>query len=224
MCCVIFSYFSFFRYDPQLLVQYNINCGEGRLAYINITSLDLEGAENCVDGDGNSRCVDYILIDRGSFGATEICGNQSLLELKLNVGKFKVLFRSNDRISGAGFQMIVTCYKETERDLPGCLRPSSFCNQSVCHASNIIEDNSDMNDVSDRRRKKRVSLWDTFNQEDINKFHRQWLRQKRQGARSITWLILASQHVNYTHNTIYIFNIYGDEVQRSSILMGGLLP
>ena len=55
MCCVIFSYFSFFRYDPQLLVQYNINCGEGRLAHINITSLDLEGAENCVDGDGNSR-------------------------------------------------------------------------------------------------------------------------------------------------------------------------
>ena len=33
-------------------------------------------------------------------------------------------------------------------------------------------------------------------------------------VRFITWLILANQHVNYTHNTIYIFNVYGDEVQR----------
>ena len=70
----------------------------------------------------NCRCVDYIFIDRGSFGTTEICGNQSLLELKLNVGKFKVIFRSSDRISGgAGFKMIVTCFQEMERDLPGSI-------------------------------------------------------------------------------------------------------
>ena len=69
----------------------------------------------------NCRCVDYVLIDRGDFGTTEICGNQSLLESKLNVGKFKVIFRSSDTTSGAGFQMIVTCFQEAERDLPGSI-------------------------------------------------------------------------------------------------------
>ena len=36
-------------YDNQLLCQYNIDCGEGQQAYINLTALDLQG-------DGEKEC------------------------------------------------------------------------------------------------------------------------------------------------------------------------
>ena len=38
LCIVITSY------DNQL---YNIHCGEGRLAYVNVTSLDMQGNSDC---------------------------------------------------------------------------------------------------------------------------------------------------------------------------------
>ena len=71
------------------------------------------------------RCQDYILIDRGDFGTTEICGNTSFIlsDLKLNGGKFKVFFRSSEEVMGEGFQMYIICFREEERDLPGlCMR------------------------------------------------------------------------------------------------------
>ena len=40
--CIIASY------DNQLLAQYNIDCGEGRLAYYNVTSLDLQSDGDCI--------------------------------------------------------------------------------------------------------------------------------------------------------------------------------
>ena len=71
------------------------------------------------------RCQDYILIDRGQFGTTEICGNQSFItrELKLNEGKFKVFFRSSEEVKGEGFQMYVICFRVADRDMPG----NNFC-------------------------------------------------------------------------------------------------
>ena len=65
------------------------------------------------------RCQDYIIIDRGSFGSNEFCGNVSLNESRLNVGKFKVLFRSSEEVMGAGFQMYIICFKDEERDIEG---------------------------------------------------------------------------------------------------------
>ena len=69
------------------------------------------------------RCQDYILIDRGDFGTSEICGNESFInrELQLNGGKFRVFFRSSEQVKGEGFQMYVICFREAERDLPGNL-------------------------------------------------------------------------------------------------------
>ena len=34
-------------YDNQLLCQYNIDCGEGQQAYINLVALDLQGDGDC---------------------------------------------------------------------------------------------------------------------------------------------------------------------------------
>ena len=52
ICSICFINFS---YDDQLLVQFNIDCGEGNLAYFNITSLNIQGPEDCEDQDGNKR-------------------------------------------------------------------------------------------------------------------------------------------------------------------------
>ena len=45
-CCL--CYFVLFRYDNQLLGQYNIKCDEGRLAFYEVTEIDLQGREDCV--------------------------------------------------------------------------------------------------------------------------------------------------------------------------------
>ena len=37
----------FTSYDNQLLCQYNIDCGEGQQAYINLVALDLQGDGDC---------------------------------------------------------------------------------------------------------------------------------------------------------------------------------
>ena len=53
----IYTQFSYLlcSYDNQLLVQYNIDCGEGTLAFFNITTMDLQGDEDCSDDKGNKR-------------------------------------------------------------------------------------------------------------------------------------------------------------------------
>ena len=65
------------------------------------------------------RCQDYIIIDRDDFGTDEFCGNKSLIELKLNVGKFKVFFRSSEEVTRGGFQMYIICFRQEEESLPG---------------------------------------------------------------------------------------------------------
>ena len=81
-------------------------------------NFDITHAKKCC---WTYRCQDYILIDRGDFGTTEICGNTSLItrELKLNGGRFKVFFRSSEEKNDTGFQMYVLCFREAERDMPG---------------------------------------------------------------------------------------------------------
>ena len=37
-----------YSYDDQLLVDYRVKCGENKLAFFNVTSLDIEGP-NCID-------------------------------------------------------------------------------------------------------------------------------------------------------------------------------
>ena len=82
------------------------------------------------------RCQDYIRIDRGSFGSTEICGNAitnaSLSELQS--GSFTVFFRSSedlgeDEVVYKGFQMYVLCFRSEEADSPGnpSLWPRALC-------------------------------------------------------------------------------------------------
>ena len=67
------------------------------------------------------RCQDYILIDRGSFGTTEICGNStsgdSVLELQSR--NFTVYFRTSEEKTIKGFQMYIVCFNKEERNLEG---------------------------------------------------------------------------------------------------------
>lgn len=74
------------------------------------------------------RCQDYLLIDRGDFGTTEICGNKtpnsSLLQLESH--SFKVFFRTSEQNRYPGFEMYVICFKEEERDLPGIISCAIF--------------------------------------------------------------------------------------------------
>ena len=42
-------------YEDQLLVQFNVDCGEGTLAFFNITNLNLQTQDDCEDQDGNKR-------------------------------------------------------------------------------------------------------------------------------------------------------------------------
>ena len=76
---------------------------------------------SCYNKNYISRCQDYILIDRGQYGTTEICGTEPFIsrELKLNEGKFKVFFRTSEQVKGEGFQMYIICFQETERDMEG---------------------------------------------------------------------------------------------------------
>ena len=52
--CVVSNYV--YSYVNQLLCHYNIDCGEGRSAYINLTALDLQGDGNC-SYEGMPKCV-----------------------------------------------------------------------------------------------------------------------------------------------------------------------
>ena len=119
-----------------------MNCGVNRLAFFNITTMELEGKETCIDEDGNEkfnkqiscnnsvnnlvlllyRCSDYILIERGTGGTTEVCGNtpgdNSMLQLQS--GEFKVFFRTSEENTVKGFQMYIICFlPPSEADLEG---------------------------------------------------------------------------------------------------------
>ena len=77
------------------------------------------------------RCQDYILIDRGVAGTTEICGNTTSKESEgeLEYGKFTVFFRSSERLRFRGFEMQIVCFRPDERDLPGDQNSSCYITQ-----------------------------------------------------------------------------------------------
>ena len=47
-------------YDNQLLMEYNVQCESGQLAFFNVTDIEIEGDQNCRDEDGNPRYVLHI--------------------------------------------------------------------------------------------------------------------------------------------------------------------
>ena len=67
------------------------------------------------------RCQDYVQIQRGSFGSTDICGtlpsNDSVLELEF--GDFTVVFRTSEEVRRRGFEMYTLCFRGAERNMPG---------------------------------------------------------------------------------------------------------
>lgn len=67
------------------------------------------------------RCEDYIQINRGIFGTTEICGNNtpSSSVSQLESSSANIIFRTSEEVHGVGFEMQVICFRETDRDLPG---------------------------------------------------------------------------------------------------------
>ena len=69
------------------------------------------------------RCQDYILIDRGMGGTTEICGNSSSDDsvLELQSPEFTVFFRTSEEKKFRGFQMYIICFREADRDRRGYL-------------------------------------------------------------------------------------------------------
>ena len=55
------------------------------------------------------RCQDYLLIDNGPFGTTELCGNTTTV-LELQTGDFTVYFRTSEEGRRRGFEMYVVCF------------------------------------------------------------------------------------------------------------------
>ena len=70
------------------------------------------------------RCQDYILIDPGSFGTTELCGNSTSHDsvLQLQSRNFTVYFRTSEDTVARGFRMLIVCFNPEERDLEGISR------------------------------------------------------------------------------------------------------
>ena len=53
------SYFHFvillYRYDNQIRTEYLVQCTSDELAFFNVTTLNMQGSEDCQDEDGNFR-------------------------------------------------------------------------------------------------------------------------------------------------------------------------
>ena len=113
----------FIRYSNHLLVQYKIDCGVGRLGFFNVTDISLQGTtsnsryyfftECLMCSYLNSWCYDFIRINRGRAGTTEICdriGSSNFL-LQLESGNFTVTFRTSAEGEFPGFQMYIVCFE-----------------------------------------------------------------------------------------------------------------
>ncbi|CAI8044885.1 hypothetical protein GBAR_LOCUS24857, partial [Geodia barretti] len=215
--------FVLFRYDNQLLGQYNIKCDEGRLAFFNVAEIDLPGREDCVY-NGNQMCQDYILIDRGTSRPTEICGNSSNDSTsELQSGNFTVIFRTSEEKKSGGFVMYIVCFREEDRDRRSCLITMDF-NSSVCSDSGGGEQQPQDNSRGRRRRDtySGVTYKDIFPEypsglqmrEDVANFHNLWRHKKRQAGgdfRFISRIVLLNESVNYTDSTICIADTDGSE-------------
>jgi hypothetical protein len=110
-------------YSNHLLVQYKIDCGVGRLGFFNVTDISLQGTtsnsryyfftECLMCSYLNSWCYDFIRINRGRAGTTEICdriGSSNFL-LQLESGNFTVTFRTSAEGEFPGFQMYIVCFE-----------------------------------------------------------------------------------------------------------------
>jgi hypothetical protein len=217
-------------YDNQLLGQYNIKCDEGRLAFFNVTDINLQGREDCLDTNKKQKCQDYILIDRGMSGTTEICGNSASNDsvLELESGSFTVFFRTSEEKKLGGFEMYIICFRAADRDRRGCLTPMDF-NSSVCLAGSGGGDLRPKGITRDEGRGRRrrdtysdVTYKDIFPEypsglrmrEDVANFHNLWRRKKRQAGgefRFISRIVFLNESVNYTDSTIRIADTDGTE-------------
>ncbi|CAI8027326.1 hypothetical protein GBAR_LOCUS15632 [Geodia barretti] len=217
------------EYDNQLLGQYNIKCDEGRLAFYEVTEIDLQGREDCVY-NGKQMCQDYILIDHGMSRTTELCGNSTSNDSmsELETGNFTVYFRTSEEKKFGGFEMYVICFREADRDRRGCLTPMDF-NSSVCLAGSDAGELQPHDNTQDEGRGRRrrdtysdVTYKDIFPEyplglrmrEDVANFHNLWRRKKRQAGgdfRFISRIVLLNESVNYTDSTIRIADTDGTE-------------
>ena len=84
------------------------------------------------------RCQDSLIINRGNFGTTEVCGRRTLelnsstsSVLNLQPQSFTILFRTSEEARGKGFQMYVICFKD--EPLEGKIYVLS--SQYMCHAT-----------------------------------------------------------------------------------------
>lgn len=215
-------------YDDQLRVEYRIQCAADELAYFNVTENDIQG-KTCADQAGINRCQDYVEIDRGSFGTSEFCGNDTAnaTTSQLELGTFNITFRTSEMVRGVGFSMLVVCFKPSERDLEGCLNVSVF-NSSVCTAPDM--DSGD--GIMCMRRRRGIIPDMAFDDEpipdeeflhneqlvkemlrypkhmrirkDLVDFHLQWIRMKRQtmDVRFIERNILFTEGLRFTNEDL----------------------
>ena len=67
------------------------------------------------------RCQDYLQIDRGAFGTTDVCGDTPSPDavVQLEFGDFTAVFRTSEEVRGVGFQMYTVCFKQAETNLIG---------------------------------------------------------------------------------------------------------
>ena len=65
------------------------------------------------------RCSDYVIIDRGIAGTTEICGNSPSSDSRIQLNNFTVTFRSDKERTYTGFEMYVTCFWPEEANKEG---------------------------------------------------------------------------------------------------------
>jgi hypothetical protein len=128
-------------YQNEMRVEYLVQCAAAdELAFFNLTFLDLQRAEDCIDQDGRPRCQDYLQIEEtlsgtGS-GSVEVCGDEpsALTRLQLRVANFTVVFRTSEEGVASGFEMHVVCFRPAEEGATGCVNATEFTT-GVCAAS-----------------------------------------------------------------------------------------
>lgn len=109
------------RYYRDTYVEYNIQCGRGRLAFMHIREMNLE-PKNCRDPNRDElKCVDYVLVGGGQLGDVESCGDD--LSMDYNTfpqSSLRVIFRSSRRRRFPGFAAHIICFEP--EDVPDSRR------------------------------------------------------------------------------------------------------
>ncbi|XP_064388780.1 uncharacterized protein LOC135336830 isoform X2 [Halichondria panicea] len=95
------------NYLNEMIVEYNIDCGPGKSAYLSINELDLE-PRNCHISE-RDQCQDYIEVKSGNGGKREFCGNDKG-DMFFATGSFKARLRTSKRVNFLGFSASVICF------------------------------------------------------------------------------------------------------------------